>query len=128
MAARKKWSEHSVRWQRTARREGLSQRLWDRWLRLSARTRRRTNQRSYAAGKTVRTQILAPRRSEAVKKLAQAHGGGARLITIERGVKLMTAADLNRVMRMTIGQLGIYAARRAAEPVPAGYMNPWWYR
>lgn len=49
----KRFGEHSQRWQKQAKAQGITPAKWNKWRRLSPSTRRITNPTDYAKGKTV---------------------------------------------------------------------------
>lgn len=118
---RKRWSEHSARWQRRAEREGLTKARWDRWLSLSPETRKTAPARAYAAGKSVaRLRRETLERAALANMTAQIQDG--RVATMRLGVAHMTVDQL----RWTAGASSAQIRRRAGMKI--GERNPWWYR
>jgi hypothetical protein len=127
--SRKKFSEHSARWQREAKRDGLSAAKWDKWSKLSAKSRKASDPREYAKGKPVVVQARENKQSTVYKMLVQVHGSTGRPATIRRGVSEMSSAQLNRVMNMSpLSRLHDYIVKQARRPVHPGEFNPFWYR
>lgn len=121
--ASKPFGAHSARWQREARRHGLSPKRWDRWLNLSAKTRSRVSQRDYASGLSVRTVLRRTAEDRALANM-RARLGFVREATIRRGVRMQTMAQLLWTSRASGQQL----TSRAGRKVSQDDINPWWYR
>lgn len=70
-APRKRFEEHSARWQREQRAKGIDPKRWNRWLTLRPETRRGTDVRKYAGHppQSVRDQKLAGLRAAAVANM-----------------------------------------------------------
>lgn len=122
-APRKRWDDHTPKWQRQAAREGMTRARWDAWFSLSPTTRKKTDPRQYAKGITVASQ----RRTVQENAAADVMGGlraSASDRTIRLGVQSMTA----RQLRWTIKAQPHQIRKRAAQPLTAGQTrNPWWY-
>jgi hypothetical protein len=76
MRAFKRWSQYSKKWQNSRRREGLDPKRWNRWQRLSDKTRATTDPYEYSKGVSVLAQsrkrlldLLTPK----VKQIADTH-------------------------------------------------------
>ena len=121
----KKWAEHSSRWQRQARKEGLTPQRWDGWLKLSPSTRNETNPRKYAAGQSVAQQRRERKEQLAAQRIASATPRGSRPSVIQRNVKRMSDTDLEWTLKAS----GKDIRQRASQKSVTGYpSNPWWYR
>src|SRR5262249_34126314 len=70
-APRKRFEDHSIRWQREQRRAGIDPKRWNQWLKLRPATRKGTDIRKYAGHppQTVRDQKLAGLRATAVTNM-----------------------------------------------------------
>lgn len=120
----KKWEDHSPRWQREAKKSGLTPQRWNGWLKLSDKTRKETDPRKYAAGKTVAAQRRERNEQLAAKKIAASGSRKARTSVVIRNVGKMTDADLQWTLKATSAQI----RERASQKHIAGYAtNPWWY-
>jgi hypothetical protein len=67
MRAYKRWSQYSIKWQNARRREGLEPKRWNRWQRLSDKTRVKTDPYEYAKG----VSVLAQSRKKLLDSLTQ---------------------------------------------------------
>jgi|SRR5688572_25933230 len=121
-APRKKWADHSVRWQREKSRQGLSQRRWDAWFNLSSRSRKVADPYKYAKGQSVATQRRDSAESKALANMKR-HFPQGRVSTMEQGVAVMSAAQL----KWTSTATGMQMRKRASAKPLGGERNPWWY-
>jgi hypothetical protein len=128
MATRKPWDDHSERWKRQAKREGLDPKRWNAWIKLSPKSRAKSDPRRYAAGESVQKQNLDKLRRDAVNAILNAKGGDAREFTVRRGVQNLSNRELHKIGQMPPGPLGDYITRKARQPMPPGQRNPYWYR
>ncbi len=71
-APRKRFEEHSPRWQREQRRAGIDPKRWNQWLKLRPATRKGTDIRKYAGHppQSVRDQKLAGLRAAALANMS----------------------------------------------------------
>lgn len=123
-APRKRWDDHSPKWQRQATREGLTRARWDAWFNLSPASRKVTNPREYAKGITVTAQRRRAQEDAAADVMGQLRASASDT-TIRKGVAIMTA----RQLRWTIKAKPHQIRKRAAMPAGAFGLprNPWWY-
>lgn len=119
----KRFEQHSVRWQREARRDGISPKRWNAWFKLSARSRKLVGIRPYAHGETVRSVIRAAAELAAAKNFLKVEPS-ARAQTVRRGIRRMTLAEL----RWTTKATGDAIRKRAGVKPANGEINNWWYR
>lgn len=124
---RKRFAEHSARWQREAKRDGISPKRWDAWLKLSDKSRRESDPRRYAKGESVAAQRMDTKREQAATKILQAFAVDARVSTVRRGVQGMSNAELNAVLKRSGIKLKDFVRTKARVSVP-GKLNPFWYR
>ena len=121
----KRWEDHSPRWQRDSARKGLSPQRWNGWLKLSEKTRKESDPRMYAAGKSVADQRRERKEQLAVKHMKASVSKTARTSVIQRNVRRMSDSDLDWTLKAKPETI----RRRAAQKHTAGYpSNPWWYR
>lgn len=76
MRAFKTWSQYSRKWQNARRKEGLDARRWNRWQRLSDKSRAKTDPYEYAKGVSVLAQSrkrLLDLLTQKVKQIADTH-------------------------------------------------------
>ena len=119
----KRWEDHSPRWQRQAKREGLTPQRWNGWLKLSDKTRKETDPRKYAAGVSVAGQRVERKREAAVNAIRKAMGLRQRKSVIENNVNQMKESDLDWTNKATARQI---RQRAAMKKVPGYTRNPWW--
>lgn len=121
----KKWEDHSPRWQREQSRKGLDKKRWNAWLKLSEKTRKASDPRDYAAGKSISNQRRERKEREAIRKIKGISFTG-RTSVIIRNVKKMSDSDLEWTLKASDKQLRMRAGDRAVKTQYGGY-NPWWY-
>lgn len=123
-APRKRWDDHTPKWQRQATREGMTRARWDAWFSLSAVTRKKTDPRQYAKGITVATQRRTAQENAAADRMSELRASASQT-TIRKGVAIMTA----RQLRWTIKAKDFLIRKRASMPASVYGLprNPWWY-
>lgn len=106
MRAFKKWSQYSTKWQKARRREGLDPRRWNRWQRLSDKTRAKTDPYEYAKGVSVLAQSrkrMLDLLTQKVKQIADTHTPPrfkpASMQTIRTRLDGLETKVLNRALR-----------------------------
>ncbi len=119
-APRKRFEEHSPRWQRNALKEGIEPRRWNAWFKLSPTTRKTTDAREYGKGQSVADQKRAQAEAAAAARF-QREFPNARMSTVKYNVRRMDNTQL-RFMK-TASKSAIQ--RRAAA---GGTDNLFWYR
>jgi hypothetical protein len=119
----KKWEEHSPRWQREARKGGLTPQRWNGWLKLSEKTRKETDPRKYAKGQTVAAQRRERKERDAAARIKSV-SKRSRISTIQRNVSRMKEDDLDWTLKATPEQIRKKASQKH---VPGYAVNPWWY-
>jgi hypothetical protein len=124
---RKTFEQHSERWQREARRDGITPSRWNRWIRLSDKTRRATDPRKYAQGESVAKQRLNTKREQAAAKILSVFKDSARAAAVRRGVQSMSTTQLNGVLRRDGSKLVEHVRQQARKNIP-GQRNPFWYK
>jgi hypothetical protein len=115
-AAWKSWGDHSDRWKKNARREGLDPNRWNRWRRLSPKTRKDTNPRNYAKGESIARQKRSKLEENVIKRMKE--NPFARDSTIRHNVEKLTNRDLHWAEKAS----GEALRHRAAGS------SSWWYR
>lgn len=124
MATRgKRFAEHSARWQRDARRDGITPARWNRWFTLTQATRRKVKQREYATGRTARDLIRESLEAQALRNFRR-QVPIMRESTVRRGLRLQSVRQLMWTIKAGARQL---IARARRKPMPET-INPWWYR
>lgn len=118
----KRWDEHSARWKREAEKAGLTKTRWDNWFKLSAKSRKLTDPRKYAAGESVAYQRRSQLETKAMSNMQLKFPVGRRA-TMRMGIEIMTSAQLRWTATATLGQL----KSKARMKFPPGERNPWWY-
>lgn len=126
----KRFGEHSQRWQREARRQGVTPAKWNKWRRLSPASRKVSNPTDYSKGKTV-VQFRTEKRDQAVfDSLNLAHKGKEkyRPRTVRKRVGEMSVAQKNKILSFkTTGQLRHYIYQQLRK-VPKGADSIWFYQ
>lgn len=120
----KRFEEHSERWQKQARKEGVKPERWNSWLKLSESTRKTTDPRKYGVGQSIAAQRIERKRTKAEQSIAAKRKHGRKSV-IRHNVARMTEKDLDWTIRASAQQL----SQRASAKTVSGYAsNPWWYR
>ncbi len=122
-APRKRFEDHSARWQRQARKDGLDARRWNAWLKLSASTRKTTDPRQYAAGVGVSQQRTERARAAVLARFQNIFPKG-RTSTMRMSIAQMNQRQLRQALTDPPSRIQSRAKRK---PAPGDY-NPWWYR
>lgn len=121
----KRFEEHSERWQKQARKEGVDPKRWNSWLKLSDNTRKATDPRKYGSGHTVSAQRIERKRALVERKMNDARLGIGRKAVVRHNVGRMLEKDLD----WTLSASGQSIRKRASLKHVTGYdSNPWWYR
>jgi hypothetical protein len=120
-APRKSWDDHSDRWKRQAKREGLTPGRWNRWLRLSPKTRKETNPREYAKGESVPRQRRTKLEKGVIERLNQFRG--IRKSTVQHNVESLADKDLKWLNNAPVDDIRERAGRKRF----SGTSNPWFY-
>lgn len=122
MAIRKRWEDHSARWQREHTKRGETRSRWNAYLKLSTRTRKTVDPNAYAMGISVANVRFGSTYSAAFKKMTEDMFG--RVKTVVKGLSVMTAEELSWTAKAPDEAI----IRRARNPryVRQG-INPWWY-
>jgi len=120
----KKWEDHSRRWQRENSRKGLDKNRWNSWLKLSDQTRKQSDPRKYAAGKSIAAQRREKKEQLAAQRIKDAAMRTARTSTINNNVHRMTDSDLDWTLKASKNAI---RNRAAQKNVPGYARNPWWY-
>lgn len=121
----KRFEQHSQRWQREARKEGLTPQRWNGWLRLSDKTRKETDPRKYAAGHGIAAQRVERKQQLAERAIMRAAGNRGRKSSVHRNVGKMREGDLDWTIKT--GPENI-RKRASLKSVPGYAFNPWMYR
>lgn len=103
----KAWGDHSPKWQKQQEKAGLNPKLWDRWRRLSPKTRANSNPVDYAKGISIPQQRYAVALNKAVDRqfafaAAKAQQVGKRPIdrrTVLARFRRLSGADINKLNR-----------------------------
>lgn len=119
----KRWEDHSARWQREHSAAGETKAKWNRFLKLSGKTRKGANIREYAKGVSVPAQRKTKAVTTAITRMKSL--GFGREYVIERGAEHMTAVELRWTSTASIAQIKLRAGNK--KYVRNG-INPWWYR
>jgi len=140
MAQRKRFGEHSRRWQREALRKGIDPHKWDQWRKLSSRSRKATSPVEYATGTSVRTQLRKPLLDAAANKVLAIHQvrGASRsdaspikLAAVKRNLDHpaagMTNAKLRRLAGMSPQRLVEEIDDSLSRDYASGDRSPYWY-
>jgi hypothetical protein len=122
MAIRKRWEDHSLRWQREHTQRGESRSRWNAYLKLSAKTRRTVDPNAYAKGISVPRFMAAETYRSAYVKMTEDMFGRVR--TVVKGLALMTAEELSWTARAS--DEAISRRARNQNYIRQG-VNPWWY-
>lgn len=132
MRAFKTWSQYSSKWQKARRKEGLDPRRWNRWQRLSDKTRAKTDPYEYAKGVSVLDQgrkRLLDVLAQKVKTIADTHTPTrfkpASLQTIRRRIDGLDTRTLNRALR--VKNLYAFIVRFNREIIAAHGMSEMFY-
>lgn len=127
MSYSKRWEGHSARWQREHTAAGESKTRWNRFLKLSPKTRKSVSISEYAKGVSVGEQRKSKSIQSAAAKVVSAFTG--RKFAIEENTKLMSADELRWTLKATPEQIRRRAADRRYNRVVNGKTrNPWWYK
>lgn len=137
----KRFREHSERWQREALRQGIDPKKWDRWRKLTPKSRKATNPRDYAKGSSVREQIRSVLLDDAVTKVTAVHtvergarrqdGSAIRRAAVRRNLDHPDAAVSNAELRRIAGMNPQQLAREIDDSLGRNYRgtdrSPFWY-
>lgn len=137
----KRFRDHSPRWQREALKKGIDPSKWDRWTKLSPKSRRVTNPNVYATGEGVLAQIRAKLLDDATAKVVAVHnvqrgarredGGLVRSTAVRRNLGHPDAdisnAKLRRLTRLSPQQLAREVDDSLSRRYNAGERSPFWY-
>lgn len=136
----KSFGDHSPRWQREQLRKGIDPKKWDRWRKLSPKTRKSTNPFDYAKGQTVREQIRKPLLDAATRRVLATHqarratrydGSAIKQTAVRRSLDHpeagMTNAKLRRVVNLPMGKLQQEVEDSLSRRYGAGERSPFWY-
>jgi len=122
----KRWEQHSPRWIREHSKKGESKTRWNRWFKLSPKSRKASNPAKYARGESV----LQQRKDSLFSRTVRAMSDKimfARRATIEAGIALMSPSEM--LWTINADQMAIRGrARNTRNAVTHGGRNPWWYR
>ena len=121
-APRKRWDEHSDRWKREKTRQGLTKSRWDRWFKLSPKSRKIADPYKYAKGESVREQLRSPLEQSAYVNFVTQFPT-ARMSTVRLGIAAMTPKQLKWTATANAAQI----AGKARAKYTTG-RNPFWYR
>lgn len=123
----KRFEEHSERWQKQARKEGIDSTRWNGWLKLSEKSRKESDPRKYGAGQSIGTQRIERKRAKAEQRINAARQGveRRRQSVVHYNVGRMMEKDLDWTMQATPQQIRERASKKT---VPGYDSNPWWYR
>lgn len=126
----KRFRDHSARWQRARLREGVDPKRWDRYTKLSAKTRREVGQLDYARGRSVTELRRKTRLRDLVDKLlARARklaGYTPERSIIERNVRHLSTSDISKINNLSQFQMELDAVRRNKRAT-AVLPSPYWY-
>lgn len=100
---------------------------WNQWLKLSPQSRKSSDPREYAKGKSVAAQRMDAKREQAAAKILNAFPAESRPGTVRRGVRAMDTSQLNAVLKRDGAKLREYIRTQARNNTP-GKLNPFWYR
>lgn len=136
----KPFGEHSQRWQREQIRKGIDPKKWDRWRKLSPKTRKATNPADYAKGATVRDQIRKPLLDAATRRLMAIHqvrgasrydGSAIKQTAVRRNLDHpdagMTNAKLRRLVNLPSQKLVTEVDDSLSRRYGTGERSPFWY-
>lgn len=96
----KRFGEHSQRWQKEARAQGISPTKWNKWRRLSESTRKATNPTDYAKGKTVATFRTEQKQQAVYDSLAAVHKDKPKFRPrgLRQSIAKMTVDQMNKIL------------------------------
>lgn len=126
----KRFGEHSQRWQREARKQGMTARKWNKWRKLSEPTRKATNPYDYSKGKTV-TAFRTEKKQQAVyDSLANVHKDNAKFRprTVRERVKQMSLEQLNKILSFKSTSGLTEFIREQLRLVPRGEDSVYYYQ
>lgn len=104
----------------------MSPKRWNGWLKLSEKTRKESDPRKYAAGKSIAAQSRERKESLAAKRIKQAVPNG-RTSVINHNVQRMTDKDLDWTLKASPKDIKSRASNKTYKTNYGG-TNPWWYR
>lgn len=119
----KEWDKHSDRWKREHTKAGETRARWNRFLKLSDKTRKTLDIRKYAAGVSAPVQRRNNAVAAVVRKVSSASAGRATVIA--HNTSLMSAKELQWTLKATQAQI---RARAADKKYIVNGRNPWWYK
>lgn len=131
MAQVKRFEDHSERWKREARKDGIDAKKWNAWRNLSAKSRKATSPREYAQGKTVRTQIRDTRVRDAVNRVVRAANPDnfVNRAKLTRNIADLPMSEINKVNSFaTDADLRRYMKQRNIKAKSDGTSSPYWYK
>lgn len=111
----KRFGEHSERWQKEARKQGLTPTKWNKWRKLSPATRKASNPIDYAKGKTVADFRGEKKRQAVYDSLAAVHKDKPKFRprSVRARVAQMTNDQMNKILAFkTTGQLGAFITKQ----------------
>lgn len=122
---RKRFADHSQRWQRQQLRAGVNPQRFDRWLALSLKTRQGSDPLTYGRGVSIAQQRRQGNERAAHEVMLRLPD--VREATIIRGLAQMSPRHLRWTANATPDQI---RERARQKPERYGYSqrNPWWYR
>lgn len=136
----KPFGDHSQRWQREQLRKGIDPKKWDRWRKLSPKSRKATNPYEYAKGTTVRDQLRRPLLDAATRRLLMIHqvrgasrfdGTAIKQAAVRRNLNHPDArvsnAKLRRIASMPAQKLAMEVDDSLARRYGVGERSPFWY-
>lgn len=136
----KPFSEHSRRWQREQLRKGIDPKKWDRWRKLSPKSRKATSPFEYAKGTTVRDQLRKPLLDAATRRLMVIHqtrgasrfdGSAIKQAAVRRNLDhpdaKMSNARLRRIASLPPNKLVAEVDDSLSRRYGIGERSPFWY-
>lgn len=136
----KPFREHSQRWQREARAKGLDPRKWDRWRKLSPKSRKATAPASYASGEAVAFQVRKALLDETARVVAATQtlrgarresGDPIKVAAVRRSLEHpdagMTNRRLRQIARMPPQELAREIDDSLSRRYGTGDRSPFWY-
>ena len=136
----KPFGDHSQRWQKEQLRKGVDPKKWDRWRKLSPKSRKATNPTDYARGTTVRDQIRKPLLDAATRRMMAIHqgrgatrfdGSAIQQTAVRRNLDHpdagMTNAKLRRLVNLPPQKLAMEVDSSLARRYGIGERSPFWY-